>query len=108
MAGMAGMYRMRDLLNLAAREEAAELRLEAGRPPVMLLRGKSQMIDGVLLTSDEVAELFRSIATEEQRRELDQCGDLCFIFVADNSARFSITAVLQGQHLSLTAKNLGR
>jgi twitching motility protein PilT len=107
-SGMAGMYSVHDLLNLVAREGADELRLEPGRPPVMMLQGKLQMIDGGLLTSDEVAELFRSMATDEQRRELDQCGNLRFIFAAGNSARFNVTAVMREQHLCLTAKNLGR
>jgi Tfp pilus assembly ATPase PilU len=105
---MAGMYNIHDLLNLVARQGADELRLEPGRPPVMMLQGKLKIIDGGLLTSDEVAELFRSIATEEQRRELDQCGNLRFILAAGNSARFNVTAAMQEQHLCLTAKSLGR
>jgi Tfp pilus assembly ATPase PilU len=106
--GMAGMYHIHDLLNLVAREGAEELRLEPGRPPVMMLQGKLQMIDGGLLTGDEVAELFRSIATDAQQRELDQCGNLRFVFAAGNAARFNVTAVTQEQHLCLTVKNLGR
>lgn len=105
---MAGMYRMRDLLNLVAREGAEELRLEPGRPPVMVLQGQPRVIVRSLLTSDDVAELFRSIATEEQRRELGQCGDLHFTFTADSSARFRVSAAMQGECLSLRIKNLGR
>lgn len=105
---MAGMYRLRDLLNLVAHEGADELRLEPGGPPVMVLQGRPQMMDGGQLTDGEVAELLRSIATDEQWRELDQCGDPRFIFAADNSARFNVTAVMNGQNLRLTIKNLGR
>jgi Tfp pilus assembly ATPase PilU len=105
---MAGMYNMEDLLNLIAREGAEELRLEPGRPPVMVLQGKARVIDGSLVSSDNVTELFRSIATEEQSRELSQCGDIHFTFAAQNSARFSVGAGLRKECLSLRIKNLGR
>jgi len=102
------MYNMEDLLNLIAREGAEELRLEPGRPPVMVLQGKARVIDGALVSSDNVTELFRSIATEEQSRELRQCGDIHFTFAARNSARFSVGAGLRKECLSLRIKNLGR
>ena len=108
MFGMAGMYRMNDLLNLIARESADGVRLEPGRPPVMELQGKQRVLDAELVTSDNVSELIRGIATEEQRRELDLCGDLHFILVAENLARFSVRAALQGGKLSLQITNVGR
>ncbi len=105
---MAGMYRMHDLLNVAAHEAAEELRLESDRPPLMRLRGKSRLLDGPGLTEDQVLELFRSIATTEQCRELEMCGDSCFLYAAENSTRFSVNARLRGGHLSVEIKNLGR
>ena len=105
---MAGMYSLNDLLNLLAHEGAEEVRLDPGKPPVIVLRGKPRVVDGGLVTSEDVSELFRGIATDEQRRELDRCGDIHFIFVAQGSARFSLLAALQGEILSLTIKNIGR
>ena len=105
---MAGMYNMNDLLNLVAREAAEELRLEPGMPPTIILQGKSRIIDASLVTDDNVSELFRSIATEEQRRELARCGDIHFTFVAQNSARFSVSAAMQRESLTLRIRNLAR
>ena len=105
---MAGMYRMNDLLNLLAQEDGEEVRLEPGKPPVMVLKGKSKVIDGALVTSDYVVELFRGVATEEQGRELEKCGDIHFTFVARGSARFSLLAAMHGENLSLRIKNIGR
>jgi Tfp pilus assembly ATPase PilU len=105
---MAGMYRMYDLLNLVARQGAAELRLLPESPPVMILDGKPRVIDGPPITSDEVAELFRSIATEEQTRELDKCGDIRFSYNTENAMRFTVSATTQGGKLSLRLKNVGR
>jgi Tfp pilus assembly ATPase PilU len=105
--GMAGMYNIDDLLNLASREGAEELRLEPGRPPVMALHGKYRVIDGTPLTADDVAALFHSIATEDQRRELDRCGNTRFTFAVRHSGQFSVSAALQGEQLNLNIKNLG-
>jgi len=105
---MAGMYSLNDLLNLLAQEGGEEVRLEPGKPPVMVLQGRPKVVDGALVTTDYVAELFRGVATEEQRRELDSCGDLHFTFVSRGSARFSLQAAIQGENLTLTIKNIGR
>ena len=105
---MGGMYRMQDLFELVAHQGAEELQLEPGRPPVMVLHGKARVVDGTLVTSDVVAELFRSIATDEQAQELLRCGDIHFNFMAQHSARFKIHAAVDGGHLKLTARNLSR
>ena len=108
MGGMPGMYNIHDLLNLVARQGAEELRLEPGRPPVLVLQGKPRVIDGGVVTSDNVAELFRGIATEEQNRELGRCGDVHFTFAAQNSARFNVSATMQKEYLNVRIKNLHR
>lgn len=105
---MAGMYNLKDLLNLLVQEGAEEVRLEPDRPPMMLLHGKLRVLDGPPVTSEQVTELFRGIVTEEQRRELDLCGDTHFRYPAEHSAQFSVRAAVQENRLSLTIKNLVR
>lgn len=105
---MAGMYNLKDLLTLVAQEGAEELRLEPGRPPMMLLRGKVRVLDGPLVTSDQVSELLRGIATEEQWRELELCGDIRFRYAAEHSTQFSVSASVQDNRPSLTIRNLAR
>jgi Tfp pilus assembly ATPase PilU len=103
---MAGMYHLRDLLLLTVREGAEELLLEPGQPPRMRLHGKVRVLDGQLLTTDQVAELLRSIATEEQRRELELCGKAHFRYAANNSAHFSVHAQMQDNRLHVKINNL--
>ena len=88
----------------AARGE--ELRLQVANSPVMTLRGEQRSLDLPVVTSDHVAELFRTIATDQQMEELEQCGNIHFIYVFENRARFSVTAVMQHQDLNLKIKNL--
>jgi Tfp pilus assembly pilus retraction ATPase PilT len=99
---MSGMYSMKDLLNLVAKQGAAELRLDPDRPPMMLLHGKVRVLDGPLVTSDHINELFRGIATDEQRRELDLCGSTHFKYATN----FSVHVGIRGNSLSMSVKNL--
>ena len=105
---MAGMYCMRDLLGLVLREGATELRLCSGSSPVFVTRGKALTIDAPALTSDELETLLGSIATNEQREELQRCGDVHFIYVLRDSARFSVLAARLGETLTVAIKNLER
>jgi Tfp pilus assembly ATPase PilU len=100
------MYSMKDLLKLVAQQGAAELRLEPDRPPMMLLHGKVRVLDGPLVTSDHIRELFRGIATDEQRRELDLCGSTRFRYAAENSTNFSVRAGMRDNSFSVSIKNL--
>jgi Tfp pilus assembly ATPase PilU len=106
--GMAGMYSLKDLMTLVLQQGAEELRLEPDRPPMMLLHGKVRVLDGPLVTSEQVSELFHGIAPEEQRRELDLCGGTSFRYAAEHSAQFSVRASMRDHRLSLTIKNLAR
>jgi len=103
---MSGMYSINDLLNLVIQQGAAELRLEPDRPPMMLLQGKVRVLDGPLVTSDHINELFGGIATDEQRRELDLCGSTHFRYATEHSSQFSVRADLRGNCLRMSIKNL--
>jgi Tfp pilus assembly pilus retraction ATPase PilT len=105
---MAGMYSMKDLLELVVREGAEELRLQPGKSPVIVLRGELRTIDVRAVTTENVTELFRSVASEKQLEELHKCGDLHFIYLFQNSARFAVTAERQREDLNLKIRNLGR
>ena len=103
---MAGMYHLKDLLLIAVQEDAEELLLEPDHPPRMRLHGKVRVLDGPVLSSDEVGALLRSIATDEQRRELELCGDAHFRYAADNLAQFSVHAHTQHDRLQVKIKYL--
>lgn len=102
------MYRIQDLLKVMVKESADELRLEPGWPPIIVLHGTARVMDGELVTSDHIAELFHSVATEEQNQELTRCGDCHFVLATEHSDRFKIGAAMDGMQLKLTVKNLSR
>ena len=97
---------MTDLLLLAARESAEELLLEPDQPPRMRLHGKVRVLDGPLLTSDQIIELLRSITTDELRRELELCGNAHFRYAPEHLAQFSVHAQMQDNRLHVKIKCL--
>ncbi len=105
---MSGMYQLKDLLQLAVQESAEELLLEPDQPPRMRLQGKVRVLDGPLLTTDQVGELLRSIATDEQRRELELCGDAHFRYADDHRAQFSVHVQTHDKRLHVRIKYLSR
>jgi Tfp pilus assembly pilus retraction ATPase PilT len=102
------MYCLDDLLNLAVREGAEELRVEPGKVPLIVVRGQPRALDLPPLTSEEVAELFRSFATGEQMEELRRCGDVHFNYAFQHSARFGVTASMEHENISLNMRQLSR
>ena len=105
---MAGMYSLNDLLELSLREGAEELRLRTGEAPVMIIQGEATAIDVPAMTTDNVTELFRSIATEGQLEELRRCGDTHFIYVFQSFGRFGVTAKMQRESFDVQFRNLSQ
>src|ERR1041385_7163955 len=64
------MYSMDNLLHLAHSDGADELRLHVGEPPVVVLDGEAQPIDGPVIEAEEAELLLQSITDTRQRREL--------------------------------------
>lgn len=105
---MAGMYSMNDLLQLSVRAGAEELHLRTGKVPVMIIQGESTAIDVPAVTTDDLTDLFRSIATEQQLNELRICGDIHFIYLLQNSGRFGVTAKMLRESFDVKFRNLSQ
>lgn len=77
---MAGIYRIDDLLTLLRREGAEKLHLASDAPQTVVIRGKPHPLDTPSLSPEELDILLNSISNEQQRKELEPCGDVRFIF----------------------------
>jgi Tfp pilus assembly pilus retraction ATPase PilT len=103
---MAGMYCLTDLLDLAVRESAQELRLQQGKPPVIIVHDQTRTLDLPELTADNVADLFSSFATPEQTEELRRCGEIHFTCTSPHSGRFVVNASSGRQDFTLSIRPL--
>jgi Tfp pilus assembly ATPase PilU len=103
---MDGGYELQDLLDLLSSEAAERLSLQVGKPPVLYLRGEEHVVEGPPVTRENATGLFCSLASPEQIRELDSCGDVRFIYTSPKAAKFGVRALRKHEDTTLEIRNL--
>lgn len=106
---MAHLYTLNSLLEHLLREGASELHLSSERPPQIIIKSEEVAVGPGSITNDNIAELLYNMATVDQMKEPNACGDARFIYLFRNWARFGVTAsVAQNNTFSIKIRNLGR
>ncbi len=95
---------MDDLLDLVSNERAEELRLHAGTPPVIVLRGEHHTIEGPEITAENAEQLLWSVAGTRQMREFRERGAAEFVYTFRGSSRFLICAKMEGENVKFDVK----
>jgi Tfp pilus assembly ATPase PilU len=95
------MYSIDDLLSLVATEQAEELRLHAGNPPVLVVQSEHHAVEGPALTGENTEQLLRSVANSRQIRQFREhrMGD--FLYTFQESLRFRVHATLEDENVGL-------
>ena len=97
---------MDDLLDLAVRENASDLHLAVGLPPVMRISGALVPIDASPLTPADTERLMRSITPEEHQRGLQNHCGADFGFPYKDLARFRVSIFRQKGHVGLVLRQI--
>ncbi len=105
---MAHSYTLNNLLDCLLRDDGGELHVLAENPPFINVRKDQVSIGSASITNDNIADLLYNLATVDQMQELNACGDVHFIYLFRNWARFSIVASVAHGDFSIKIKNLGR
>lgn len=106
---MGRLYTLNSLLEPLLREGASELYISSELPPQMIIRSEEVAIGPGSITNDNIAELLYNMATVDQMKELNVCGDARFIYLFRNWARFGVNAsVAHNNTFSIKIRNLGR
>jgi Tfp pilus assembly pilus retraction ATPase PilT len=95
------MYSMDDLLHLLHSDGADELRLHVGRPPVIVLDGEEQPLEGPAITNEDAEQLFQCVANTRQRRDLRERSAVEFIYRFRGRASFVVRARLKDENIEL-------
>jgi hypothetical protein len=67
------------------------------------------IIDGPMSElEDNVAQLLYNMSTVDQMKKLNACGDVQFLYLFRNWARFAVTASVAHEKCNIKIKNLGR
>jgi len=105
---MRRLYTVDNLLEHVLRENATELHLFTGKPPFILIHREQIAVSPATISNDNIANLLYNLATVEQMKELNACGDAQFVYLFRNWARFAVTASIAHSTFSVKIKNLGR
>jgi Tfp pilus assembly ATPase PilU len=92
---------MDDLLHLLHSDGADALRLHVGEPPLLVLDGKAQPLDGPAITAQDAQDFWHALANTRQRRTLRQRGEIEFMYKFRDRADFVVKAKLNGENVSL-------
>lgn len=93
------MYSMDDLLYLVNSDGAEALRLQVGLPPVVVLDGKPNAIEGPPITPEDAEHFLQSIADSRQRRELRDRGEVHFIYRFRRITDFVVRARIEDKNV---------
>jgi len=96
----ARMYSMDNLLTLVRTEQARELRVHVGTPPIIVLEEEQHALESPPITPEIAEQLLRSIANTRQMRELKERGAVTFIYTLRGASPFLIRAKIDHENVA--------
>ncbi len=78
------------LLAFTMQNDASDLHLSAGNPPIIRVNGKMKRVKADALGGDDIRTMLYSVMTEEQRSEYEKNMELDFAIALGEKARFRV------------------
>ncbi len=78
------------LLAFTMQNNASDLHLSAGNPPIIRVNGKMKRVKADALDGDDIRTMLYSVMTEEQRAEYENNLDIDFAIALGEKARFRV------------------
>ncbi len=95
---------MIDLLKLVVEENASDLHLSVGVPPVLRINGQLQPLDAGVLRPEDTERLMKSITSEEHLQKVREQGGTDFGFGFGEVARFRVSVLKQKGSIGLVLR----
>jgi len=89
------MIQMEKLLAAAIKQEAEDIILTVGRPPVFRVRGQLEDLPTKMLSPEDTVALMKSITPERRQQELQEKGSTDFGFAYEQRGRFRVAVYRQ-------------
>lgn len=83
------------LLHACVKQNASDIHLTVGRPPVFRIHGGLRSLETKVLDADDTVALMRSITPEKNQQELQEEGGTDFGFAFGDMARFRVSVFKQ-------------
>ena len=97
---------MSDLLQLVVEENASDLHLQVGVPPVLRIHGRMQPLESPPLVPDDTERLMKSITSEDHQQRIREGGGTDFGFSYGKAARFRVSVLKAKGHIGLVLRQI--
>lgn len=97
---------MDDLMELVVSEEASDLHLQVGAPPVLRVHGALHSLETEMLTAEDTRRLMLEITPEEYQQELEREGGSDFGIGVASGARFRVSVFKQKKNIGMIMRLL--
>ncbi len=84
-----------DLLTFSVENNASDLHLSSGLPPMIRVDGEIRRLNSAALSSSQILKMVYGIMNERQRKVFDENHDMDFSYGIDGLARFRVNAFQQ-------------
>jgi twitching motility protein PilT len=92
------------LLQACVSQDASDIHLTTGRPPVLRIDGSLRTLETKVLEPDDTAALMRSITPDRNQQELQEEGGTDFGFAFGDKGRFRVSVFRQKGNLALVLR----
>ncbi|MCX7704653.1 MAG: type IV pilus twitching motility protein PilT [bacterium] len=93
-----------ELLEMIVRENAADLHLNVGLPPMMRHHGGLVKMDSDPLTPEDTVNYMKAITSREHQEELQRVGGTDFGFAFKDIARFRVSVFKERGHIAMALR----
>ncbi len=95
---------MSDLLQLVVDENASDLHLAVGVPPILRINGSLQPLDAAQLRPEDTERLMKSITSEDHLQKVREQGGTDFGFGFGDVARFRVSVFKQKGNIGIVLR----
>lgn len=94
------------LLETIVRENASDLHITTGQPPVVRLGGRLIRLETKSLEPEDTVSLMKSITPERNQQELQEVGGTDFGMAFGDKARFRVAVFKQRGHIAMVLRQI--
>jgi len=96
--------RIEELLEMIVRENASDMHINVGLPPMMRLHGGLVKMDTDPLTPSDAVEYMKAITSREHQEELQKAGGTDFGFAFKDIARFRVSVFRERGNIGMALR----
>ena len=94
------------LLQACVKQNASDIHITVGQPPVFRLDGRMRRLETKVLEPDDTVALMKSITPERCQRELQESGTSDFGFAFGKLARFRVSIFKQRGNVAMVLRQI--